>query len=190
MSKIRNYLNLYLSFFKIGLITFGGGLALVSVFFDEFVERKKWLKENEFTDIVAISESTPGPIAINAATFIGTKQEGILGGIIATLGVITPSIIIITLISIFYDKFITLTIISKAFKGISGAVVVLIGSALFKLSKTIKDSGLLIVNIILMILTIVLRIFFSLNTIFIIIGGGIIGYILYSYILSNKEVIK
>ena len=98
MSKIKTLLKLFIVMFKIGLFTFGGGYAMIAVIEREFVERKKWLEHDEFMDIIAIAESTPGPLAINSATFVGYKRCGVLGSVFATLGVVLPSFIIIYII--------------------------------------------------------------------------------------------
>ena len=100
MKRIKALLELFLTMFKIGLFTFGGGYAMIAVFENEFISRKKWLESDEFLDMIAIAESTPGPIAINTATYIGYKVAGVLGSIFATLGVVLPSFIIILVISV------------------------------------------------------------------------------------------
>ena len=95
VKKIKGYLSLFLTMLKIGLFTFGGGYAMIALFENEFVEKKKWLEKDEFLDVAAIAESTPGPIAINAATYIEYKNAGMIGSIIAALGICIPSFIII-----------------------------------------------------------------------------------------------
>ena len=98
MSKLKTLLNLFITTFKIGLFTFGGGYAMIAVFENEFVSKKGWIQHEEFTDLIAIAESTPGPIAINSATYIGYKKGGFLGSLFSTKGVALPSFIIIFLI--------------------------------------------------------------------------------------------
>ncbi len=119
-------LDLFLTFMKIGLFTFGGGYAMISIIENECVEIKKWITHEEMMNITVIAESTPGPIAINCATFVGYKQKGLLGGIMATLGVVVPSFVIIYIISMFLDRFLEITIIANAFRGIQVAVGILI----------------------------------------------------------------
>ena len=119
-------LNLFLTFAKIGLFTFGGGYAMISLIENQCVERKKWLTHDEMMNITVIAESTPGPIAINCATFVGYKQAGLLGSLIATLGIVLPSFLIIFVISIFLNQFLEITWIANAFKGIKIAVGLLI----------------------------------------------------------------
>ena len=117
---------LFLTFAKIGLFTFGGGYAMISIIENICVEKKKWITHDEMMDITVIAESTPGPIAINCATYVGYKQKGIWGAVAATLGVVLPSFIIIYLIAVFLDNFLEITWISNAFKGIRIAVGILI----------------------------------------------------------------
>ena len=104
MKKIKELFILFISMFKIGLFTFGGGYAMISVFESEFVTKKKWLEHDEFMNILVIAESTPGPVAINMATYIGYKQHKILGSAIATLGMVLPSFTIIYIISLFFNN--------------------------------------------------------------------------------------
>ena len=124
-------LDLFLTFAKIGLFTFGGGYAMLSIIENNCVERKQWITHDEMMNITVIAESTPGPIAINCATFTGYKKAGFIGALAATLGIIVPSFVIIYLISMFLDNFLELTIIANAFKGIKIAVGLLILDAAF-----------------------------------------------------------
>ena len=119
-------LDLFLTFAKIGLFTFGGGYAMLSIIETNCVERKQWITHDEMMNITVIAESTPGPIAINCATFTGYKKAGFIGALAATLGIIVPSFVIIYLISMFLDTFLELTVIAHAFKGIKIAVGLLI----------------------------------------------------------------
>ena len=137
---MKKHLNLFLTMLKIGLFTFGGGYAMIALLENEFVEKKKYLEKNEFIDMVAIAESTPGPIAINAATYIGYKNAGFLGSAAATLGVCIPSFVIIYLISLFFDAFLSLSIVEHAFRGIQVCVVYLIFSAGFKMLGQMKKT--------------------------------------------------
>lgn len=181
MKKSKLILLLFISFFKIGAFTFGGGYAMLSLLENEFVEKKGWLTKEEFLDMVAIAESTPGPIAINSATFIGYKTAGMLGSTFATLGVVLPSFIIIFVISLFLDKFLTLTLVANAFKGIQACVVYLIGSVGIKLFKQMEKKPL---SIAIMSIVLVCMITFSLfavkfsSIIYILISGatGVIAF--------------
>ena len=129
MKKSKMFFLLFITMFKIGLFTFGGGYAMVSVIERELVEKKKWVNHEEFLNILAIAESTPGPHAVNTSTYIGYKCAGFFGAFFATLGVVLPSLIIIFCISLFFDKFMSLTYVRYAFYGISACVVFFILSA-------------------------------------------------------------
>ena len=119
-------LDLFLTFAKIGLFTFGGGYAMIAMIENNCVERKQWITHDEMMNVTVIAESTPGPIAINCATFTGYQKAGFAGALAATLGMIVPSFTIIYLISMFLDNFLELTIIANAFQGIKIAVGLLI----------------------------------------------------------------
>ena len=128
-------LDLFLTFFRIGLFTFGGGYAMISLIDDTCVERKRWITRDEMMDITVIAESTPGPIAINCATFVGYKQKGLPGAAAATIGVVVPSFLVILLISMFLDRFLEITWIAHAFQGIKLAVGILILDAALKMIR-------------------------------------------------------
>ncbi len=128
-------LDLFLSFAKIGLFTFGGGYAMIALIENACVEKKKWITHDEMMNVTVIAESTPGPIAINCATFVGYKQKGWKGAIAATVGMVFPSFCIIFLISMFLDHFLEITWIANAFKGIRIAVGILIVDAAVKMIR-------------------------------------------------------
>ena len=138
---MKNYLSLFLTMLKIGLFTFGGGYAMIALLENEFVEKKKYVDKDEFLDMVAIAESTPGPIAINAATYLGYKQLGVLGSLAATIGICIPSFLIIYAISLFFDTFLSLQLVEYAFRGIQVCVVYLIFSAGLKMLKKMKKTA-------------------------------------------------
>ncbi|MBQ3493678.1 MAG: chromate transporter [Clostridia bacterium] len=195
MEKIKRALALFLAFFKIGLFTFGGGYAMIAIMEREFVEKKKWIGHEEFIDVIAIAESTPGPIAINSATYIGYKNAGVLGSLFATLGVVLPSFIIIFCISLVFDKFLQFVWVQYAFRGIQACVVFLILSAGLKMVKGVKKTP---VNLIMLILTILCLVGFSafaidFSSIFYILIGGVVGLTVYliGYIKNrNKKKIE
>ena len=122
-------LDLFLTFAKIGLFTFGGGYAMISIIENNCVERKKWISHDEMSNMLVVAESTPGPIAINCATYTGYKMAGFMGALIATLGMAVPSFVVIFVISVFLDNFLEITIIANAFKGIKVGVGILIFNA-------------------------------------------------------------
>ena len=134
--------DLFLTFAKIGLFTFGGGYAMIAMIENNCVEQKKWITHDEMMNITVIAESTPGPIAINCATFTGYKKAGLIGALMATLGMIIPSFMIIYLISMFLDNFLELTIIANAFKGIKIAVGILILDAAITMIKKMHNKKL------------------------------------------------
>ena len=135
-------LQLFLTFFKIGLFTFGGGYAMLSLISDACVEKKKWITADDMMNITVIAETTPGPIAINCATFVGYRQKGVLGAISATLGVILPSFIIIFVISKFLDGFLEYKLVDYAFRGIKIGVGFLILEASIGMMKSIPKGWL------------------------------------------------
>lgn len=152
MKKTKDYISLFMTMLKIGLFTFGGGYAMIALLENEFVSKKKWIEKEEFLDVAAIAESTPGPIAINAATYIGYKRAGVLGSVVATLGICIPSFVIIYIISLFFDTFLSLTYVAYAFKGIQICVVYLILSAGLKMLKQTEKS---VFNIVIISVTVV-----------------------------------
>lgn len=141
-------LEIFLTFAKIGLFTFGGGYAMISIIDNNCVERKKWITHDEMMNITVIAESTPGPIAINCATYVGYKKGGFLGACAATIGVVLPSFVIIYIISIFLDNFLQIAWIAKAFTGIKAAVGILILDAAInmikKMNKKVLPIGIMI----------------------------------------------
>ena len=177
MSKLRKHLSLIFSFFKIGLFTFGGGYAMISLIEREFVEGKKWIEYDEFSDVVAIAESTPGPIAVNMATYIGYKTCGYLGATLSTAAVCVPSFVIIYIISLFFDAFLAAEYVGYAFRGIQVCVAYLIISAGVRMLRKMKKSKL---NLVLLCVSggaMLLATLFSVNlsSILLIIAGAVAG---------------
>ncbi len=188
MKKFKLILNLFITFFKIGLFTFGGGYAMISVLEHEFVERKKWIEHSDFYDMVAIAESTPGPIAINSATFIGYKKAGFFGSLFSTLGVVLPSLIIIFVISLFFDKFLSITLVSYAFKGIQACVAFLILRAGVKMVKKQKNVFAIVITSVAFTAFVLLTLFaVNLSSIWFIIAGACVGLIAYAITLIMKK---
>ena len=131
-------LDLFLTFAKVGLFTFGGGYAMISLIENSCVEKKGWITHDEMMNVTVIAESTPGPIAINCATFVGYKQKGMIGAIAATIGMVLPSFCIIFLISMFLDNFLEIAWIAHAFMGIKIAVGILILDAAIKMIRKMQ----------------------------------------------------
>ena len=177
----RALARLFLTMLKIGAFTFGGGYAMISLLQNEFVVKKRWIGEEEFLDVVAIAESTPGPIAINSATYIGYRVGGFWGSLTATAAMCIPSFTVIYLISLFFDAFLSLTFVANAFRGIQVCVVYLILSAGWRMGKQLKKDGMsvaiLSVTILCMVAFSVFAVRFS--SVFYILLSGAAGWLLY-----------
>lgn len=171
-NKLRALLELFLTFLKIGAFTFGGGYAMIPIIQDEVVRKNKWLDDNDLLEIIAVSESTPGPIAINAATFIGFQKAGVWGSFFCTLGVVLPSFFIILIISLFFRKFQDIQIVKYAFNGIRSAVVALIIKALISMYKQCPKN---ILGYLIMSLAFILSALLSVNVLIIIICSALIS---------------
>lgn len=188
---MKKYLKLLLIMLKIGLFTFGGGYAMIALLENEFVIKRKWINNDEFTDMVAIAESTPGPIAINAATYIGFKMGGVLGSILCTVAVCIPSFLIVYLISLFFNAFIGIQWVAAAFKGIQICVIFLILSAgikmLIKIKKTVFNIIAMVATVVCMVLLSVFAVDFS--SIFYILISGVLGLSIYfiKLLISKKR---
>ena len=138
--EVKSLETLFFTFFKIGLFTFGGGYAMIALLEEEFIQRRKWLDKDEFLDMTAIAESTPGPVAINSATYLGYKLAKVPGAATATVAVCLPSFLIIYATSLFFEQFTQLTVIANAFKGIQVCVIYLIFSAGVRMLKALDKS--------------------------------------------------
>lgn len=137
---MKQLIDLFMIFFRMGAFTFGGGYAMLPLIQKEIVEKRGWATDEEVLDYYAIGQVTPGIIAVNTATFIGYKLRGVIGGIVATMGMVAPSIIVITIIAMFLDNFIEYKIIQHAFGGIRIIVVALIAHTVYKMAKqAVKD---------------------------------------------------
>lgn len=182
---MKELMNLFWSFCRIGGLTFGGGYAMLPMLQKEVVETHKWATEQELLDYYAVGQATPGVIAVNTATFIGYKEKGILGAIFATSGVVFPSLAIIMSIAGFIDSFSDSNIVQHAFSGIRVAVGVLILNALVNLVKgSVKD----ILGIILFVATFIISIFFNISVVYIVVASALIGII--SDFVNRKRGIK
>lgn len=172
--KLKKCWVLFTTFFKIGAFTFGGGYAMIPLIQKEVVESKGWITDEDILDIFAIAESTPGPIAINSATFIGYKIAGVLGSFFATLGVVLPSFAIISIISYVLKEFSEIQAVQFAFRGIRAGVLALIVKALISMYKQCPKH---LFTYILMGAAFIAAAFLPINAIYIIIGCGVIGLI-------------
>ena len=167
--------DLYFTFFKIGLFTFGGGYAMLPLIQREVIEKKHWASEEEVLDYYAIGQCTPGVIAVNTATFIGYYKKGVIGGIVATLGVISPSLIIITVIAGVIRNFSEIANVQHALMGIKVAVCMLMFNAIKKLWKnSIKN----IAGIVIFVVALGLSLFTSISTVILVVLAGVSGIIM------------
>jgi chromate transporter len=185
MKKLKLLFEIFWVFFKIGAFTFGGGYAMIPLINRETVENKKWISDQDILDIVAIAESTPGPIAINSATFVGYKVAGTLGSVFATLGTVIPSFIIILLISFVLEEFQHLTVIKYAFEGIRAGVLALVLKAFWTMYKKAPKN---LISYIISALAFILAAFVKLNILYCIIICALIG--LTSSIIARRRMNK
>lgn len=177
---------LFFSFARIGAFTFGGGYAMLSLLEHECVEKKQWLTADEMTEVTVIAESTPGPIAINCATYTGLKQAGMKGALIATLGMVLPSFLVLLMISAFLQNVMTVPLVAKALKGIRVAVVLLILRAGINMLRNIlkkmqdKKTALIFFGVFLTLTLCSLLLAWRIPTILMILASGVMGYALFS----------
>ena len=174
MKNYKKALSLFVTFFKIGLFTFGGGYAMIPLIQREIVENKKWISDDDILEIIAIAESTPGPIAINSATFVGFKVAGFWGSFCATFGVVLPSFVIILLISFLLKNFSDYKGVKYAFYGIRAGVLSLLCKAVWTMYKKVKKSA---VGYILMALAFIAVAVFDINVLIVIVACAVTGLI-------------
>lgn len=181
--KDKKVIQLFTTFFKIGIFTFGGGYAMISLLQKEVVEKKGWFTDHDISDVVAIAETTPGPIAINMATFVGYKIKGVKGAIAATFGVVLPSFLILFLIAMAFQKYMDQKIVQKAFWGIRIAVIGLMLKAFAIISKQCpKNTVSYGIAVVVMIMVAVMKI----NALLIIFGVLLVG-IVYGEVKAGKK---
>lgn len=186
------YLEIFISFFQIGLFSIGGGYAALPLIENQVLEVHKWLTIEEFADLLTISQMTPGPIALNASTFVGTKVAGLPGAVIATIGCVTPSCIIVLILSYFYFKYKNISSIQGVLKGLRPAVVSLIASAglsillltVFKTETTlanIKLNDINYISISMVVIGLIILRKYKTDPIKVMIGTGLIGVLIYGF---------
>lgn len=188
--RIRDCFKLFFLFFKVGLFTIGGGYAMVATLEDEIVEKKSLLSSDEYSDILAVAEATPGPLAVNTATFVGYKTCGVLGSVFSTLGVVLPSFIIILLLSFIYNTFFKISIVRYAFMGIRvGVAYIILRAGIKMFIKSAKTPFKIIMFIIALLALLAVNLFaLNFSTVFFIILGAIAGIIFNALInRKNKE---
>lgn len=182
-------LEIFITFFKIGSFMFGGGYTMLPIMEKEIIEKKKWIERELIIDTYALSQSMPGVIAINSSTFIGYKIAGRKGALAATLGILTPSFLIITIIAAFFAKIRDIALVNAVFTGIRPAIAGLIAVAAVRIARTaIRDKTGLIITF----LSIILVLFLNIQAIFIIIGGLVLGVVVYVFCTEwiNKKTQK
>lgn len=172
---------LFWTFFKVGLFTFGGGYAMIAQIREIVIEKKNWLSEDELLEVIVVAESTPGPIAINLATYVGYKRRGIRGSLMATLGVVLPSLVIIFLISLFLDAFMENRFVQYAFVGIQCAVAFLILKAGLTMLRKVEKKALPMATFGVVLAALIAFELFSVSvsSILLILLGGLLGVVVY-----------
>lgn len=187
--KALQCLKLFFIMMKIGLFTFGGGYAMIALLEREFVSGRGWVDKEEFLDLIAIAESTPGPMAINSATYVGFKVGGFLGALVGTVAVCIPPFAIKYAISLFFDQFLALEYVGYAFRGIQVCVIYLIASAGIKMLRGMKRD---VMSILLCSLTLVAMVLFTVfavnfSTVLYILIGGCVGLFIYAVNIARKR---
>ena len=181
---MKEYLELYRIFLRIGAVNFGGGYAMLPLLTHEFVDKLGWVTDQELTDYYAIGQCTPGIIAINVSTFIGNKRKGLLGGIVATLGFVTVPLLLLMVIAAFLQNFASYQIVHDAFAGIRVCVVVLILNTIVRLwKKSIADPF----AIFLYLLVLLLNLCTDISLVLLVIGAAVIGIIIRPILLAHKK---
>ncbi len=174
MNAFREYIELFFVFFRIGAVTFGGGLAMLPILDRDLIQRRKWMTSEQLVDYFAIGQATPGIVAVNVATFVGYNRKALPGGIVATAGVVTPSLIIITLLAMFLDNFSEILWVQRALRGINVVVAVLLISAVWQIGrKTIIDWITLLVGV----AAFVAITFFNVSGIIVIVSAALLGVV-------------
>jgi len=181
--SLKKMWSVFATFFKIGAFTFGGGYAMIPLIQNEAVEKHKWITDDDILEIIAIAESTPGPIAINSATFVGYRVCGVLGSVCATLGVVLPSFVIILLLSFVLQQFQQLQVVRYAFSGIRAGVLALLIKSLWTMYKKSPKGW---PSYVIMAGAFILTAFFDINVLFVIIGCAVFGLVT-SQILERRQ---
>ena len=180
---MKELLDLFFTFFRIGAVTFGGGYAMLPILQREVVEKKKWASDEELVDYFAIGQCTPGVIAVNTATFIGRKYRGVVGGVVATLGVVSPSVVIISVIAALINNFANIGWVQDALGGIRVCVCVFILNAVIKLIKSaVVDKATLVMYIVLFLAAV----FFDFSPVLSVIVAGVLGNLLATWGVRGK----
>ena len=184
MENFKKALKLFLAFFKIGAFTFGGGYAMIPLIQHEVTEKNKWITDDDILEIVAISESTPGPIAVNSATFVGYRVCGVLGSVAATLGVVVPSFLIMLAVFFVLNQFQEARPVQYAFMGIRACVLALVLKALLSMYKKCSKNW---VSYTVIAFAVIASVVLSINTFYIIITSAVFGLVTYSVLRGRAD---
>ncbi len=184
LKRDNTVFRLFTTFFKIGAFTFGGGYAMIPMIQKETVENKKWLSNEDILDIVAIAETTPGPIAVNAATFVGYKTSGVVGAVAATFGVVLPSFVIILLVALFFTAFKDNQTVQNAFRGIRIGVLALIGKALVTMFRQCRKN---VFAYVIMAVSFTMVAVFNINVLIVIAGSAAAGLVYSKFVRRRSE---
>ena len=186
--SLKNLLSLFLTFFKLGIFSIGGGPTMLTLIQGEFVEKKKWLDNDELMEMTAIAESTPGPIAINLATYLGYKRGGFLGALVSTLGVIITPFVLMFCISLFLENILSNQAVQYAFMGVKVGVVFLLLKVSITLVKGVKKDLFGVILLLIVTIAMVLITIFSVNfsAIYFILMGAVLGLLVYGIIPKKR----
>lgn len=180
---LKDLLDLFITFFKIGAVTFGGGYAMLPILDRELAFKRKWVSSEDLVDYYAIAQVTPGIIAVNVATFVGVKKRGVAGGIFATLGLVCPSIIIISIIALFISNFESIPWVQKALKGINVAVAALLTYAVYNFAKkTVKNWW----GVLLYLLSFCAVYFLKISSVIVVLLAALVGIVIYAVTQGRK----
>ncbi len=179
---MKQLLDIYFTFMRVGGFTFGGGYAMLPMLTKEVVEKKKWITSEELLDYYTVSQCIPGIIAVNTATFVGNRVRGTLGGFMGAAGMVTPSIVIITIVAMFLQSIMDIPLVESAFAGVRVAVAALVLGAVIKLwNKSVKD----IFTTVVFLLTFIVQIVFAINPVFAIVTAAVSGIVYKNLILKE-----
>ncbi|MDL2234248.1 chromate transporter [Ruminococcaceae bacterium OttesenSCG-928-L11] len=173
-SNVKLWLRIYLSFFKVGALTFGGGYSMLPILEHEVITNKKWIEKQEMLDYFAISQTLPGIIAVNVATFIGSKLAGFVGSVFAALGVVTPSIIVISIIAAFLSNFTDIPAVQRVMAGMNIAVAALLVQAVFSMAKGVEKDP---ITVTLAIAAFIAVAFFNVSSVIILLAAVVVSLI-------------
>jgi chromate transporter len=188
-NSLKNLLNLFLTFFKLGIFAIGGGPTMLTLLQGELVEKKKWLSNDELMEMTAIAESTPGPIAINLATYLGYKRGGFFGALFSTLGVVITPFTLMFVISLFLEKFLSFEAVKYAFMGVKVGVIFLLLKVSITLIKNLKKDwfGILLLSTVTITMVIITILAVKFSAIYFILLGAVLGLLVYGIIPKKRR---